>query len=174
MSFDTRNLGFHMQNRSLNRRTSLSGAVAVLVALSACGDRITAPTPRITTDSASYTATPIGNGRVALRVITRYENPTDAPIELEACGRTPIYYSRIVAPAIDENPYSVAWGCGGGPPVVLEAHSMRTDTLRLTAPNSYIGNTPLGLDGMAGKFQVGFGDRASNTFSIKLPPGFVP
>lgn len=158
-------------------------SVAALSAgLAACSDSLpTAPTNGLlTTDSASYTANPIGYGSAEVRVVTLLRNTSDAPITLDRCYPTtpyPIFGVGLVSPANTEGAaWNPNWACvGHNSPIVIAAHSTRTDTLILRAPNAADGVTGRPFGVFSGKFQIQIGEYKSNEFEIRLPAeGLVP
>jgi hypothetical protein len=134
----------------------------------------------LTTDSASYTANPVGYNSAEVRVVTLLRNNSDSPITLERCYPTtpyPIFGVGLVSPANTEGAaWNPNWACvGHDSPIVVAAHSTRTDTLVLRAPNSADGITGRPFGVFSGKFQIQIGDFRSNEFEIKLPSeGLVP
>jgi hypothetical protein len=155
---------------------------ATAVLASACSDAIpTAPTDGLlTTDSASYTAIPSGYNSAEVRVVTLLRNSSDAPITLDRCYPTtpyPIFGVGLVSPSNSEGAaWNPNWACvGHDSPIVIAAHSTRTDTLRLRAPNSADGRTGRPFGVFSGRFRIEIGAFRSNEFEIKLPAeGLVP
>ena len=120
------------------------GVLATTLFTSSCHHEPTAPALRalLLTDQASYTATLIGSGAAAyfqFTVIAHYVNQGDASIYLDRCGGSsqpsvgvqPIGNDGVPVGSTDQ----VAWACGGGGPIAIEAGAIRTDTLTLEAPS---------------------------------------
>lgn len=134
----------------------------------------------LTTDSSSYTASPIGYSQVAVRIITKYRNPTNAPIELERClpdTPYPTYNVELVAPNDPQGAgYNPDWACGGpDKQIIVAPGDVRTDTLTLRGPSAFDNNLGKYLGVLEGTFRVAYGGQQSNEFTIKLPPaGVVP
>jgi hypothetical protein len=108
----------------------------ITVGIGACGNGgLTQPSDaRLTTDSASYTAVPIGYSQVVVRVVTRYRNPTSTPIALDRCypnSPYPIFGVELVAPKNQEGAgYNPDWACvGNDKPILVGPGESRVDTL---------------------------------------------
>lgn len=132
----------------------------------------------LTTDSSSYTATPIGYSQVTLRIVTQYRNPAAAAIALDRCFPTspsPIFDVELVTPkSNDGSGYNPAWACvGHDRPIVIGAGETRIDTLVLRGPNAYDPRLARYLGTLEGTFRIGYGGQRSNEFRVKLPPGGI-
>jgi hypothetical protein len=153
---------------------------AAIAACSDAGPTLPATDGQLTTDSASYTANPIGYNSAEVRVVTLLRNNSDGAITLDRCYPTtpyPIFGVGLVSPANKEGAaWSPNWACvGHNNPIVVAAHSTRTDTLILRAPNAADGVTGRPFGAFSGKFQIQIGDYKSNEFEIKLPAeGLIP
>lgn len=152
--------------------------LALFAAIAACDNNLAAPSPQPTllTDSASYTAIPIGASQVIVKVVTRFTNPTAKSDTLARCFPTsphPIFSVSLVSPANTEGAaYNPAWACvGHDNDIVVGAGETRVDTLTLHGPNAYDNSTERYLGSLEGTFRINYGGAASNTFTVKLPPG---
>jgi hypothetical protein len=151
---------------------------AGLASTAACRDSdATGPNEsRLTTDSSSYTAIPVGFGQVQLKVVTQFRNTTGEPIELPRCYSTtpyPIYGVELVSPSNSEGAaFDPSWACvGHDTPIVVAAQSVRTDTLILRAPNAVDGVTQRPFGEFNGRFRINIAGYRSNEFEIRMPPG---
>lgn len=130
----------------------------------------------MTTDSASYTLVPIGNGLGRVRVALRYENRSSSEADLDRCtptSRSPIYAVNLIAPRDSEgSAYNPAWACVGDvSPIVVPPGASRVDTLSLTGPSAYDAAQQRYLGALTGTFQISYADATSNSFNISLPTG---
>jgi hypothetical protein len=128
----------------------------------------------LTTDSAAYTATRLrelwpGVWVYGFRVVTRFTNPTAAPVYLWTCypnDRSPIY--SVVAAGQRTSSgvaYNSAWACvGHDRPIRVDPGATHVDTLNLRGPNSFDGVTHRPIDPvLEGRFQIVFGVQSCRT-----------
>lgn len=151
--------------------------------LAACGDS-TATEPSdliLTTDSSSYTATPIGYGQARLDVIATFRNTGTTPVFLERCSsssRIPMFGVQLVRPSSSEGSgyNNFTWACTGIGPFEVAAGATRVDTLTLQGPGQTDPKTGKFVGLLEGTFRIGYsGTPSSNEFTIKLPAsGIVP
>lgn len=132
----------------------------------------------ISTDSAVYTAVPIGYGQVVVRVITTFRNPTLGPVMLDRCtsaATSPIYDVAVTWPVSKAGAgYAPIWACvGNDHPIVVEGGATRTDTIVLRGPNLFDNASQTYLGVIAGRFRIGYGGAGSNEFEIRIPEGGV-
>jgi hypothetical protein len=159
----------------------ISAFLTVIAGGSCDGARTASPGDQmLTTDSASYTAIPVGYDQVVVNVVTRFHNTTSAAVSIDRCLPTehyPPYDVELVRPQSTEGAgYNPSWACVGGvSPIVIAPGETRTDTLTLHGPDAYDNRLGKYLGVLAGTFRVGYGGQYSNEFDIKLPPeGVVP
>ena len=134
----------------------------VLLTAAACGCEIALVDPNavsIRTDSASYTAVPIGYGQVVVRVVTTFRNPTLGPISLDRCTPTstsPIYSVAVTWPVSKEGAgYAPTWACvGNDQPIVVAGGATRTDTIVLRGPNRFDNASQTYVGVIAGRFRI--------------------
>jgi hypothetical protein len=157
--------------------------VLASVCAAACGDSAaTAPADiLLRTDSASYTASPIGYGQAQLSVIVTLRNSGSTAISLERCSsnsRTPMFGVELVRPSSSEGSgyNNGSWACTGIGPFEVAAGATRVDTLTLQGPGQYDNATGKYVGLLEGTFRINyFGSPSSNEFTIKLPAsGIVP
>jgi hypothetical protein len=101
-------------------------------------------------------------------VITRYTNPTAAPVYLWTCypdSPSPMY--SVVAPGGASNgiAYNAAWACvGHDRPIRVEPGNTRTDTIRVRGPNGFDGLTHRPIDPIVeGTFQLMYAVQSCRT-----------
>ncbi len=144
------------------RRFSRLGPTLILVVLgvllSGCdlNDSPRDTSSPVSTDRTVYTAQPMFADCTApgcayeFTVIASYKNHMDRPLYLARCdpdSPTPIYGVRLVEPE-GESAYGPIWACGGHDNAILvQPGETRTDTLLISGPNVFDGETgePLGL-----------------------------
>ena len=156
------------------------GVLLAFIGGNACdaGHPTSPSVPLLTTESTSYTATPVGNYQVNVSVVTRFENKTLRPIVLDRCtsaSRSPKYGVSLVRPQnVEGAAYDRIWDCVAGvSPIVVAPDETRIDTLTLLGPTIFQ-NQAKGYRGiLAGTFRISYGGQSSNEFDINLPPGGV-
>ena len=125
------------------------------------------PDGSFTTDSAVYTARHIqdlwpGVPIYGFTLVTRYTNPTQAPVFLWRCypdSPSPMY--SVVAPSGGSSTgiaYNAAWACvGHDRPIRVDPGATRTDTIHVRGPNGFDGITHRPIDPIVeGTFRLQF------------------
>jgi hypothetical protein len=163
-------------------RAFLSGLLSVAVpacstSVQARSDAITAQA--LTTDSVEYVARSARASSPAsysFRIIARFENRTDKSVFLGRCypnSPGPVYgLESLDAPHTDTNPqsgaaYSPMWACvGHDRQIEVLPTATRTDTLRISGPNTWDGRTQQPFGVLEGRFRL--------LYFVRLCPGDMP
>ncbi len=159
-------------------RNMMSVLVLTLAACTGDGSATSVGGLTIQTDSAAYTAIPVGYSQVVVKVRMTFRNAGTTPVIIERCGAQytePIYGVRLISPASSEGAaYSRNWACtGNNNSIVIEAGAARTDTLVLRGPNSYDAGLQKYVGVLEGRFRISYGGVESNEFEVRLPDGGV-
>jgi hypothetical protein len=115
------------------------------------------------TDRAAYTAS-LSGGKGLYRtyrftLVAQFTNGMAEPLYLERCYPTTPYPIYAIGSAAEgrEAAYNPAWGCvGNDGPIVVLAGETRTDSLRVTGPNSWDGRTNEPFGDLAGRFRLSY------------------
>jgi hypothetical protein len=118
---------------------------------------------RLRTDRAAYTAS-LSGGEGFYRtyrftLVAQFTNGMSDPVYLERCyPTTPYPEYAIASDAVGrESAYNPVWACvGHDAPIMVLAGETRTDTLRVTGPNSWDGRTNEAFGDLAGRFRLSY------------------
>ena len=141
----------------------------------AIGERYSAGALR--TDSTEYVARPTDRaGSYSFTILASYTNRTDAPVDIEWCGRGPRRPTYGISVAGDDPTgegaaYNQFWACvGSDVRLELPPGMTRVDTLVIVGPRRADGITHRMLGMMEGDFQLVYQVRsARNEISALLP-----
>ena len=124
------------------------------------------PEGSFTTDSVAYTARQIQEPWASVpiygfTVVTRFTNPTSAPLYLWTCypdAAPPVYSVLAADGGFDGVAYNAAWACvGHDRPIRVDPGGTRIDTITVRGPNRFDGITHQPIDRVVeGKFQLQF------------------
>lgn len=146
-------------------------ALSALVALTLSSCTTTAPDSglpagvRFSLDRPEYVAVQVRNEppiRYEFQLTATLENRSDQTLYLTRChpdSPVPLFGVQLVTPDNpDGSAYDPIWGCVGGEfPIVVEPGATRTDTFRISGPNSFESGTHIGHGQLDGMFEFAYG-----------------
>jgi hypothetical protein len=171
---------------SFTRNHLLTAALAILATAGCSASAVLDPDAKLalgvgeeadgsfTTDSLTYHAREVeelwpGVKVYGFRVVTRYTNPTSAPIYLWTCypdSPRPMY-SVVGAGQATSNgiAYNGAWACvGHDRPIRVDPGATRVDTIQVRGPNAFEGGTNRPIDDvLEGRFRIMFAAQSCRT-----------